>query len=251
VSGTAWWVARSRARRASSDQGFTLVELSVTMLILAIVMGLCLTLFVGLQQSQVNERASIEGEEAAQLATQQLVQYMQASTSPIPGTNVPTGTTETSTQFVLPAYLGTTASGAPAVTTTITATVTPCTTQCAHNADELTVMFVGTTHSVTVSTYYLLAPASPVFVYEQYNTTTGGPALQPMTTPVTNPACMKRIVAVQLDASFLAGPGDTPTHAGGGEIATTLLTTIFIRNAPLVYGATTVPPSTTTTIPSC
>ena len=231
--------------RYATDDGLSIIELSITLVVLAVVAALTFTLLVGLQQQQQNQTATVNGARDAQFAVQEVVQYLQAAASPVPGTNVPSGTQESATSLVLPAVLGNSPNAAPGATTTVTAAIKVCTNQCPKGVDELTVTFQGnsgTKKSVGIAAYYLLAPRTPVFTYEMYPST-GGPALQAMTMPVTQTACLERIVAVKLNASFLAGPLNPRTVDGGAAVPTTVNETVYVKNSDLVYGANApVPP---------
>jgi prepilin-type N-terminal cleavage/methylation domain-containing protein len=228
--------------RSVDDGGFSLIELVITLLVLSVILVLTFTLLVGIQQQQQNQSATVNGARNAQIAEQQIVQYLQAAVSPDPGVNVPSGTQETATNLVLPAELGTSANAQgqapPGVTTTLTASVVPCTGQCPPRVDELAVSFKGDgtpNGTLKIAAYYLLAPSTPLFTYEMYSDTKGDLAAMQM--PVTQTACLQRIVAVKINASFLAGPVNARTLDGGAVVATTMRETVYVKNADLVYGA--------------
>jgi prepilin-type N-terminal cleavage/methylation domain-containing protein len=226
--------------RGTSEAGFTLVELVVTMLILSIVFGITMGLIIGLKQQQVNLSATAAGLSESQLASQEVVQYLRAASSPV------SGSAETATGFVLPAYIGSSIS--PTIMTPQSVTISA---QYATGAvggltgtGTLDITFTGGAFSRKIATYFVLSPnlSTPMFTYYQYNPTSPG-ALQsiPLSgTPAEVPSAeLPDIVAVGINASFFAGPQDLPTRGYAIDISTTVNTTVFLRNSNLVFGSTT------------
>jgi prepilin-type N-terminal cleavage/methylation domain-containing protein len=255
-----WGSARMDLRRrprGATEAGFTLIELIVTMLILAIVMGITMGLIIGLKQQQINLSATVAGANQSQLASQEVVQYLRAASSPV------SGSAETANGFVLPAYIG--ASTNPSIILPQSVTISAQYTK--GNAGltgtgTLDITFTGGAISRKIATYFVLSPgaSTPMFSYWMYNPTSPGnlQMIPWVTTPLASPpqinnACLPYIVAVQVDASFFAGPQDLPTRGYAIDIATSVDTTVFLRNSNLVFGSTTIPPvpPTTAPIPAC
>ena len=251
--GTARLVLRRRMRGAS-DAGFTLIELIITMLILSIVFGITMGLIIGLKQQQINLSATVAGASQSQLASQEVVQYLRAASSPV------SGSLETDNGFVLPAYIG--ASTNPSViapqSVTISAQYTIGHAGGLTGTGTLDITFTGGAISRKIATYFVLSPATvpptPMFTYYEYNPASPGSLEMIPWVVGSNPLqinnlCLPDIVAVQIDASFFAGPQDLQTRGYAIDIATTVNTTVYLRNSNLVFGSTTVAPSTTTTVP--
>jgi prepilin-type N-terminal cleavage/methylation domain-containing protein len=258
LSGTYRTALVYRMRRAP-EAGFTLVELIVTMLILSIVFGITMGLIIGLKQQQVNLSATVAGANQSQLASQEVIQYLRAASSPV------SGSAETANGFVLPAYIGqsTNPLAIAPQSVTVSAQYTTGHPGGLTGTGSLEITFTGGAITRQIATYYVLAPATntPMFSYWMYNPASPG-NLQMIpwvvTTPVTNPpqinnACLSDIVAVEINASFFAGPQDLPTRGYAIDIATTVNTTVFLRNSNLVFGSTTVAPTVTTAppVPAC
>jgi prepilin-type N-terminal cleavage/methylation domain-containing protein len=235
--------AAFRARRRG-DAAFTLIELIVAMAIMAIAIGLTVGFIIGLQQQQVNVDATVSGAREAQLASQEVVQYLRAAATPV-------GLAETATQASFPAYIGSGTSGGPPATVQITVSYISGTGVGTGIAGEgrLQVTFQGSSSSRVATTYYVLAPnaSTPIFTYERYNPSAPG-QLQAMAAPIpaTDQCALNQIVAIVFDVSFFAGPPDAQSRGYALDTASTDDTTIYLRNTGSVYGSTTttwVPPT--------
>lgn len=239
------------SRRRAPDDGFSLVELSVTLIITGIIFGLTFGLIIGLQQQQLNIRATVAGSQQSQLASQEVVQYLRAGASP------PAGTTESTTSVTLPAYVGTAVGAQNPQSATVQVTYAAGKAGSLVGTGTLDVTFTGQPVSGPVivrkiATYFVLAPnaATPIFTYYEY-APTGAPGtlLKMASVPITQTCALQKIVAVGVNVSFFAGPQATPTRGYAGDIATTLHTTVFLRNTSLIFGSTTTT-STSTTLPA-
>jgi len=253
LRGTAQLAPRCRGR-ADSDTGFTLVEIIITMLVLTVVFGITMGLIIGLRQQQVNLSATVAGANQSELASQEVVQYLRAASSP------PSGAIETPSSFSFPAYIGA-SSGLLPESVTITATYTAGVVG-PTGTGTLAITFTGQPVSGPVltrkvATYFVLAPtsaATPIFTYYEY-ATGGTPGTLQAISMTGSPlqmenACLGDIVAVKVDASFFAGPQDTPTRGYAADTATTIQTTVYLRNSSLVYGSTTTAPPSPTLPPA-
>jgi prepilin-type N-terminal cleavage/methylation domain-containing protein len=243
----------TRPARRRGDAGFSLVELVVALAVMAVVVGLTVGFIIGLEQQQVNVDATVAGSRQAQLAAQEVVQYLRAAATPTAGA----GVTETSTEAMFPAYIGSGVTGSPAPSTAeLTVQYVPGTGAGSDVSGEgrLQVTFQGSKSSRVVDTFYVLAPNlstrppyTPIFRYESYDPNNPG-QLHYMAMPaggITQQCALSQIVAIEIDASFFAGPSDTPTRGYAVDTASTVDTTIFLRNTKSVYGSTTttwVPP---------
>lgn len=232
-------VARSRAnRRARSrvssrgdpgEQGFTIVELLVTLLVVAIVLPLAFGLIRNLLQQSQNVGDTIAGVQQDQTAGEALLQYLHGTTVILPGSNATTldasilaGVGSTATPYTATLQASLTNSASPNGDATFTTTLTPQ---------------GGTGHSI--GTYYAVNSSS-VFTY-YYNdststttststsTSTSLPAGLAATSTPTN-AQLSEIVAVGVSVTFLAGP-HVPTEGYQAVHPTTFQTTIYLQNA--------------------
>ena len=238
-----WSAARAPRRwRAAGalERGFTVIEVTVTLAVLAIVFGLTFGLIVGLQQQQVNLRATILGAQQAQQAGVELVSYLRAAGAVNPN-GVATGATDNS--IVVSAYTGTPAGDTQPQQALITVTYAT-TGSILPGTGVLDVTFKGTAghqYSRTIASYYVLSPTNPIFTYYEYNPDGSG-GLVKMSThngSGVSTACLPYIVAIGINVSFFAGPHDTPTRGYAADVATTLQTEIFLRNVSQIYGSTT------------
>lgn len=242
------WTAFRRARR--SDGGFSLVELTVTLVIMAVVVGLTVGMIVGLQQEQVNVNNTVTGARQSQLASQEVVQYLRAASTPLSG--YPSwftgGYTETSSSLEMPVFVGDQSSpgSTPNVDVMRLTYNGSCTPKCPAGAGELQVTLMGAKASRTVATYYVVAPAAnqAIFTYYSYvyvkGATTG--ATQVMSMPpggITEDCALIQIVAVSIDVSLFASGTHQLVSAYAADLATTLQTTIYLRNADDTFSSTT------------
>ena len=220
---------------APRDEGFTLVELTVTLAVLAIVFGIAISLIVGLQQQQVNLLATVEGSHQEQIANQEVIQYLRAASTPDCAYGCLTDRTLT-----LPVQVGTPVGSALPNTDTVTMSyVQPAN---GHIYGELSVDYTSHTGtSRTLGTYYVLSPGSgtPIFTYLEYTPGSADGSLTPMATLPVPTCAYSNIAAIRIHLSFFAGPSDLPTRGYAADIATTLDTTIYLRNSAAFEGSTT------------
>jgi prepilin-type N-terminal cleavage/methylation domain-containing protein len=261
-----------RARRA--DGGFTLIELSVTMAILLVVTSITFGLIVGIEQQNTNVQATIGGARQAQIASTALVQYLRAavqiaasppvvlvgSPTPVQEINTPASTTNaTSSSLGVVTYTGNPSNGVSPTLVPVYAAYTAGAPN--HGFDvgtgKLSVTFGYGTSTQTVKTFDVVAPSPTscvtacvpqIFTYYEYTPPpygSGNPqgSLQALSSGALGQTnCLANIVAVRLQAIFLAGPGATPTRGFAADVATDLNTLIFLHNAT-DYG---ISPTTTT-----
>lgn len=241
-----------------SDAGFSLTELTVTLVIMAIVVGLTVGMIVGIQQEQVNVNNTVTGSRQSQLASEEVVQYLRAASTPIsPSGSPPTGGypswftgsyTETSTSLELPVWVGV-QSPTPSTPNVDVMQLTysgSCNPKCPAGAGELQVTITGQKGSRTVATYYVVAPGAnqPIFTYSSYvyvkGATTGTTQVMGMPAGgITENCALVQIVAVQVDMSLFASAGHQLVSAYAADLATTLQTTIYLRNADDTFSSTT------------
>jgi prepilin-type N-terminal cleavage/methylation domain-containing protein len=229
-----WARSVVRSRHGGEAAGFTLVELAVCLLLMGIVTALTVGLTEGLEQQQTNVTDTVNGARQSQFAAEEVIQYLRAAT-------IPTGVTETSTEAIFPALVGdASGSNTTPVSVTITLKYLPSTSQ-------LQVQFAGTAKTRVFDTYDVIGTTG-IFTYYEYGS---DGALVPMTAPFSAQCALNQIVAIGIDVSFLAGPSNSPPRTGSADLATTLDTTVFLRNTKLVYGSTTTSTSTTSTTMAC
>jgi prepilin-type N-terminal cleavage/methylation domain-containing protein len=77
----------SSDRGGQDEAGFTLIELMVTLAVLALIVGLLMGFIVELVQQSTNVRETMLGVEQDQIAGEGLVQYLHAATVVLPGSN--------------------------------------------------------------------------------------------------------------------------------------------------------------------
>lgn len=242
---------RAAIRRAGrSDAGFSLVEMTVTLVIMAVVVGLTVGMIVGLQQEQVNVNSTVTGARQSQLASEEVVQYLRAASTPLTGyPSWFTGSyTETGSTLEMPVFVGDQSSpgSTPNVDVMQLTYVSSCNPKCPGGAGELQVTITGAHGSRTVASYYVVAPAAgkPIFTYYSYvynskGQTTG--ATQTMGVPITENCALGQIVAVSIDVSLFASGAHQLVSAYAADLATTLQTTIYLRNADDTFTSTTTP----------
>jgi hypothetical protein len=260
--------AEERKRRGES--GFSVVEMAVTLIVLAIIFGLTTGLIIGLQQQQVNVRATTSGVQQSQLAASEMIQYLRATSAVIVNPSSATVRPNDGPDLddvTVTANIGTNSSGVvQPVTISINYTTSG---SILKGTGLLDVTFTGKPASGpvltrTVASYYVLAPctaapcpasAAPIFTYYEYNPNGSAGSLIaipassiPEPQGLTQQCALQKIVAIGINASFFAGPSDTPSRGYAANVATTVQTTVFLRNVSLVYGSTTTT-STTTTLP--
>lgn len=196
--------ARAAIRRVG-DAGFTLIELIVTMAIMALVMVIASGLIIGFQQQTQNVGATVNGARQAQIAGTALIQYLRAAiqiagSPPLqPGSPTPTILNPTAAianagpnSLGVVANVGTPSCLSPApwtscetpVLTPIYAYYTAGTHSLPTGTGVLQVQFgcgpvyggcaSGVTH--VVSTFFVLSPSAQIFTYYMYTS-------QPYTSP--------------------------------------------------------------------
>ncbi len=240
-----WRRALEVARgRRGADDGMTLVELTVTLAILGVVFGITFGLIIGIEQQQVNTLDTINGSQQEQIASQEVIQYLRAAVTPS------TAAVLTSSTLTLPVL-----SGEPSGTNTFYQDAVTMTYQVGKTNDTGTLKVTYQSHSGTsriLGTYYVLAPTGSIFTYYDYIPGQSG-SLQAMAFQGGSiPSCAYwKIAAVGINVSFFANPEDLPTRGYAADIATTLSTTVFLRNSDGFLGdtTTTAPSSPTTTCP--
>ncbi len=199
------------------DEGFTLIETLVTLVIISVIVPIVLALVTNLFQQSQNVHDTMTGVQQDQTAGQALMQYLHAAIVILPGSNATTlnasilagvnssGTAQTAT---LQAVLHN--SGNPALDATFTTSLTP---------DGGVTTSIGTYDAVNSSAVF-------TYFYNNYSTTPVGLS---STTAPTN-AQLSEIVAVAVDVTFLAGP-HTPKYGFHAVRASNFQTTIYLQNA--------------------
>lgn len=254
---------RVAALRRGQEAGFTIVELTITMVIMAIVSAITFGLFVGIEQQSVNVNASINGARQAQLAGTSLIQYLRtavqiAGNPPLSGTP-PTTLTPAVAANAMPGSIGVVSDvgnsgGATPNLTPIYATFTAGTGHLPTGTGTLAVTIGFGSSTRTVKTFNVLSPSAghPLFTYYVYtsppftappNTTNLQGDIEPLSSGFSA-SCLPLIVAIGVNVSFFAGPEDTPTRGYAADVATTVSTIIYLHNS-VSYGS-----PTTTTLPT-
>lgn len=201
--------------RRDRDEGFSLVELAVTLLIVAIVIPLAFGLIKNLLQQSQNVHDTIAGLQQDQTAGESLLQYLHGTIVILPGSNATAlnasilagvdPTTQTPQTATLAAVLTNAAN--PALGATFTTSLTPA------GGSTSSVGTYGALSSSNVFTYYYVSP-------------TGGTA---STSTPTN-AQLSTIIGVGINVTFLAGP-HVPTEGFQAVHPTTFATRIYLQNS--------------------
>jgi prepilin-type N-terminal cleavage/methylation domain-containing protein len=257
--------ARAAAVRRGVDAGFSLIELIVTMAVMALVMVIASALIIGFQQQTQNVAATVNGARQAQIASTALIQYLRAAiqiagSPPLTGSSLttlnttPLAANASANSLGVIADVGTATAGETPTLTPIYATYTAGTGSLPTGTGTLAVQFgcnaaqgcaSGVTHIVT--TFFVLSPSQPIFTYYKYSpapyssppdTTNveGSLVAIPFVGSSIPAASLSSIVAVGIDVSFFAGPEDLPTRGYAADIATSLNTTVYLHNT-VDYGS--------------
>lgn len=237
-------VARLRDR---GDEGFTITELVVTMLILAIFMAMTTLIIVNVLGESAGQRATLSGVQQAQLAERTFGQYLRSTTA----INY---ISSDGNDLVFATNVGTTDSNGVVNPSTETVEAELCTTANA-KVDSLEVIFGlpsgstgiqqclnGSTPPTSlpagvrlVQAFYIQPPTSPIFSF--YTLSTSGSNAQPQVSAMAlidaiasvGSTSSTSIQAIGLDATFLPPPG--PKVQGyASEIGTVVQTVAFLRN---------------------
>jgi len=228
---------RRRGRHHGDDSGFTLVEMLVTMAVMAIIVPVIYGLIGNLSQQSVDLHDTMLGLQQDQTAGNSLLEYLHGAVTVLPGS------TPTTLIATIEAGFNTT-TGTQGIATLEAQLLPPSGT----NADASFVVSItpqgGT--PAPVGTYYVVNTADPFTYY--YYATAGATAPScggstPTTT--TNPpdgtgqelvgtydpcAVLGNIVAVGVDVTFLAGP-QKPLQGFQAIQPTTFQTTVYLQNA--------------------
>jgi type II secretory pathway pseudopilin PulG len=241
---------RARLRRGQDD-GFTIVETVITLLIMSIVVGLVLGFMTNLLQQSTNVRDTMAGVQQDQTAGEGLLQYLHAAIVILPGSNAttldasildgdPSGTPQTATfqaEYIAPGGAGLDAtfqtSLAPNGGYCPVPPATPnpnC--RSINDYDVCPLNMSGPPCSL---------PGSPVqtAVFSYYcagtSTCTSTPTPEPCPagfscTTAPTPAELAEIVAMNIDVTFLAGP-QRPIEGFQAVRPTSFETTVYLQNA--------------------
>lgn len=223
----------ARLWRGGEESGLTLVELVVTLAVVAVVVALSAGLVVGIEQANTDVGLSVQAVRQSSLADQSLVQYLEGAES-VTSASATSVTVTTAVGFDRATLTG----GTIPLTATWRAPEAP-----GEDATFVVEYDAGTPRARLVATYdaYAAQPG-PVFTYYEYGA--GGQLVALPIVPV--PACaLSKIVAIGIHVTFLAGP-QVPTPGFAADLPTTLQTTVYLHG---LSGAP--PPSTTTTSTSC
>lgn len=220
-------------RRGGDESGLTLVELVVTLAVVAVVVALSAGLVVGIEQANTDVGLSVQAVRQSSLADQSLVQYLEGAES-VTSASATSVTVTTAVGFDRTTLAG----GAIPLTATWRAPQGP-----GQDATFVVQYDAGTPRARLVATYDAYAAQSgPVFTYYEYGA--DGQLVALPIVPV--PACaLSKVVAIGIHVTFLAGP-QAPTPGFAADLPTTLQTTVYLHG---LSGAP--PPSTTTTSTSC
>jgi prepilin-type N-terminal cleavage/methylation domain-containing protein len=227
---------RGRKGHRRDDGGFTVIELSITMIVFSIIAALTLTLVTSMLNNSASINDTLMGVAQASVADRSFTEYLR-SISEVYGVN----TNGDTLQFIADVGTGTHAAGCPGqsapasgvevicnedVTATLVTTPRP-------TVDELEVFFGSswtTSSDRLIASFDLVPPGNhqaPAAQLFQYYTLSG--------TTLTNEgatwaaANLNKIQGIGFDAAFLPPPG--PGKWGSSaELATVVHTIAFIRN---------------------
>lgn len=224
-------VHRASRRDPRRDDGFSLVELLVTLLIIAVVIPLAFGLIKNLVQQSQNVHDTVTGIQQDQTAGEALLQYLHGASVILPGSgpttlnaNILAGVNSSATPYTSTLQATLTNSASPNDDATFTTTLTP---------SGGTATNVGTydaVNSSAVFTYYYntSTSTSTSTTTSSTSTTTSVSGLSSTSTPTT--AELSEIVAVGVSVTFLAGP-HVPTEGFQAVHPTTFQTTVYLQNA--------------------
>ncbi|HXY44974.1 MAG TPA: type II secretion system protein [Acidimicrobiales bacterium] len=230
-----------RRLRRRDEGGMTLIEVTVTVALTAIVMAMATFIVVNVLQETTGEQASIQGVEQAQLAERSFTQYLRSAVSLL---NIKTN------DITFTAYTGL-VSGVPQLET-IEAEL--CETS-SKNVDNLDVIYGLPSESATPNTgwngvhncnlttttttalpagvrlveSFDITPPSvggDIFTYYQFT----GSSFTPFLSTISAADDPTAVSAIKVNITFLPPPGSV-TKEFHTELGTTLNTTIFLRNA--------------------
>jgi prepilin-type N-terminal cleavage/methylation domain-containing protein len=236
------------ARRRAGDAGFTLVELVVTLLLVAIITPLAFGLIRNLLQQSTDVHDTMVGVQQDQVAGEALLQYLHGATVILAGSDATTldasidaginASTQAPDTATLTAVLAEPTS--PSLDATFTTSITPN----------------GGAPS-NVGTYDAVASTS-VFSYFYNDTTLGATTSAPCSASAsadlpTGLACtsaptdpqLPAIVAVGIDVTFLAGP-HVPIEGFAAVRPSNFETTVYLQNSAGVAAVASGTPTTTT-----
>jgi prepilin-type N-terminal cleavage/methylation domain-containing protein len=253
--------ARLRLRLAGrQDQGFTLVEMIVTMAVFSVFAAMVTLILVRLMGESSAQIQTLKGLQQAQLAERTFTQYLRSLTTfkYVSGddivfqTSVGTSTTGTGSNQIV-----------TSATETIEAELCPTSNS---KVDTIEVIFglpqsgsgssglnrcIGADSSSTttslpagvrlVEAFYIEAPVTPIFSFytlaDTVTTPTGTvaePGLSAIT-PTPSESNQAAVQAVGLDATFLPPPGPK-TEGYDAELGTVVNTVVFLRNREVTGG---------------
>lgn len=224
----------STRRPAEDEDGFTIVEMVVAMLVLSVISVLSFAFITNILQQATNVRDTMQGVQQDQTAGEGMLQYLHAATDVLSGSNANTLNVSLLAGVVsgqpgsdtFTAQL--TNSASPKLDAVFSTTITQCPISATSCGTPRTVDDFDAVNSNTVFTYY-------------YNNYSGNTATLASTTAPTT-AQLSEIVAVGVDVTFLAGP-HVPTVGFQAVRASTFDTTFYLQNA-----SGNPAPTTTTTI---
>jgi len=227
----------------SREAGFTLIEMVVGLLILTVISSIAFTVITQLMSEGQAITDSVVGIQQSDRANESILQYLRGVTSFI-------GATQTASSLSANSNVGYNSGQVVGGTTlpppygpvndVLSATWTA-------GSGRTDATFTVTINSNVFTEYYarpvvVAGVTQPTFTYYKDN---GAGGLTALTSPV--PACAyPEIYAVGIQVSFLAGP-QRPTEGYAADQATTLLTTIYLRN-PTNAASTTTSSTTTTAV---
>jgi prepilin-type N-terminal cleavage/methylation domain-containing protein len=231
---------RALRRRLTSrdERGMTLIEVTVTVALTAIVMAMATYIMVNVLQETTGESASVKGVQQAQVAERSFTQYLRSAVSLL---NIQTN------DITFTSYSGM-ASGVPQVQT-IEAELCKTTSP---NVDSLEVIYglpqspnpgwngvhscnLTTTTTSTLPTgsrlveSFDISPPSAggdIFTYYQFT----GTAFTAFASTISAADDPTAVSAIKVNITFLPPPGSV-TRVYHTELGTTLNTTIFLRNS--------------------
>jgi len=224
---------------SSREAGFTLIELVIGLFILTVISSIAFTVITQLMSEGQAITDTVVGIQQSDRANESILQYLRGVTSF-------TGATQTASSLTANSNVGYNTNTAGTVpygpdTAALSATWAP-------GVGRTDATFTVTINGNTYSEYYARpvvvgGVTQPTFTYYKDN---GSGGLTALTAPV--PACAyPEIYAVGIQISFLAGP-QRPTEGYAADQATTLITTIYLRNPTNAVSTTT---SSTTTTAAC
>ncbi|MGA2528184.1 MAG: Ig-like domain repeat protein [Acidimicrobiales bacterium] len=228
--GLAWPSRRPDSEPGARDEGYTMIEVLVTMFVLSIIVVFALGFMTNLLQQATNVHDTMQGVQQDQTASEGLLQYLHAANDVLYGSNATTLVANISAGVVSGAVQSDTLtatltnSGSPGLDATFATSISPCPAGATSCNTPSIVLDYDAVNSNTVFTYF----------YNNYAVT---PVVLASTNTPTS-AQLSEIVAVGVNVTFLAGP-HVPIEGFQAVRPSNFITTVYLQNASGAQALTT------------